>query len=359
MGSLAFIAAARAGWLVARDPNDPERRLLLCIKNNLGKDNAGLAFRVVSRTPDNTPTIEWDPKPILMNADQLEEGSRPRERSVLDDACDWLVEFLAGGPRPTVEVKSEGTEAGFSSSTLDRAKARLAIVVFKSGFGGKWFWRLPGDDQDPGPTKTPNEDDPTPGPECLQQKSGFLGDSESKALSASSVSAFEECLPRTEPSTTAEIGADVECPCEVAAAAVAMGRAGLGFGPNGDEWRPPPGVASALHVEQLAMWRTELLAILSAERLPLSAEGEHTFHSRLGVADDLGMETHRGSPAWLIALGEGMAESQMVDVERSAGDPLSHFVAVPISSIADSTTSRHHALMPRMEEQSERSAAPF
>src|SRR5258707_1089349 len=35
MGSLAFSAAARAVWGLAQDRDDPERRLLLPIKNNL------------------------------------------------------------------------------------------------------------------------------------------------------------------------------------------------------------------------------------------------------------------------------------------------------------------------------------
>ena len=47
MGSLAFVALARATWFVVKDPNDPSRRLLMPTKINVGADNGpGLAYRI-------------------------------------------------------------------------------------------------------------------------------------------------------------------------------------------------------------------------------------------------------------------------------------------------------------------------
>src|SRR5262249_55729505 len=49
-GSLAFVAASRAAYLVAQDPENPARRFFLPIKNNIGPDSTGLAFRIEGAT---------------------------------------------------------------------------------------------------------------------------------------------------------------------------------------------------------------------------------------------------------------------------------------------------------------------
>jgi putative DNA primase/helicase len=48
-GSLAFVAAARAAFIVVEDATDQERRLVLQVKNNLGGKAAGLAYRITTK----------------------------------------------------------------------------------------------------------------------------------------------------------------------------------------------------------------------------------------------------------------------------------------------------------------------
>lgn len=43
IGSIGFIGIARISFLVTKDPDNPERRLILPIKANITKDNSGLA----------------------------------------------------------------------------------------------------------------------------------------------------------------------------------------------------------------------------------------------------------------------------------------------------------------------------
>ena len=53
-GSLDIVAAARSVWLLAADPDDRERRLLLNAKLNLGKPAPNLAFRISTAESSGT-----------------------------------------------------------------------------------------------------------------------------------------------------------------------------------------------------------------------------------------------------------------------------------------------------------------
>jgi hypothetical protein len=71
MGSLAFVAAARAAWLVAKDPKQPQRRLFMPLKNNLAADTSGLAFKIESDATTSQPIIHWSPDPIDTSAETI------------------------------------------------------------------------------------------------------------------------------------------------------------------------------------------------------------------------------------------------------------------------------------------------
>jgi hypothetical protein len=49
IGSIAFIAAPRIGFTVIADPDDPDRRLFLHVKNNISRAPQGLALRIEQR----------------------------------------------------------------------------------------------------------------------------------------------------------------------------------------------------------------------------------------------------------------------------------------------------------------------
>lgn len=149
MGSLAFIAAARAAWIVVADPDDPARRFMLAVKSNLGPSIDGLAYRIrQSDAPElgNPPCVGWESEPVTVNPDSVlaSEGKHDDKREARSLVAEWLQELLANGPVASDEVKNAANEAGHSWSTVRRAKDRIGIRVRRIGFGpdGKWSWEL-------------------------------------------------------------------------------------------------------------------------------------------------------------------------------------------------------------------------
>jgi len=144
VGSIAFTAAARAAYVVTRDEDDPARRLLLPVKNNLGRDQNGFAYRLVG---EPTPHVEWEPVPVVISADEAvgeRRHTRGPEPDARRDAEAWLLDFLAAGPRPAREVYASASDDGHTRDTIRRAKAALGVQAAKAGYQGPWTWLLPG-----------------------------------------------------------------------------------------------------------------------------------------------------------------------------------------------------------------------
>jgi hypothetical protein len=149
-GSLAFVAAARAAYLVTVDPNDKARRLFLPMKNNLWPDTSGLAFRIEGATvqssagPLPTSLVAWEPEPVSVTADEIiAQAANPEEASALNEAADWLWDLLDGGPLLAKDVATQAKGAGIAKSTLRRAADKLQIDRAKAGYQGAWMWSLP------------------------------------------------------------------------------------------------------------------------------------------------------------------------------------------------------------------------
>lgn len=149
-GSLAFVAAARAAFIVTKDPEEDARRLFLPLKNNIGNDQTGLAFRVESAQVKSsaglieTSRIVWEPGPVTMTANEaMQPQGDSEERSALDDAGQFLQSLLADGPVKAGQIKTDADGAGFNWRTIQRAADRLNIERHKDGMRGGWTWRLP------------------------------------------------------------------------------------------------------------------------------------------------------------------------------------------------------------------------
>jgi len=154
-GSVGFVAAARIVWGFGPDPDNPERRVMIGIKNNLGRIASALAFKITSDNPENLdepPYIDWLPERVtnLTADDVINQFPRYKERRARkqEQAAKWLADLLKDGPVPQKHIEAEAERAGFSWATIRRAADDLGVIRKKASFGGGWMWSLPEDGQE-------------------------------------------------------------------------------------------------------------------------------------------------------------------------------------------------------------------
>jgi len=139
--SIAFTAAARAVWAVAPDPEDADRRLLLAVKQNLSANVGGLAFHV--ETSGAAPRLAWESGAVTLEVnDVLGNVEVQQDHNERREAKAWLQNLLADGPVVVKNIEQDAKAAGLSWMTVRRAKEALGVVTSKSGYQGKWVWRL-------------------------------------------------------------------------------------------------------------------------------------------------------------------------------------------------------------------------
>ena len=145
MGSLAFVAAARAVWAVTNDPKDPKVRLVLPVKCNLAPDISGLSYTIVES--NGSPCLAWSDEPVTMTIDDALDAARDDDHrgSERKEAKEWLQQVLSVGPMPAKDIKRLATQEGPAWATVRRAKEELRINVYREGFGQGSIskWALP------------------------------------------------------------------------------------------------------------------------------------------------------------------------------------------------------------------------
>jgi len=144
VGSIAFTAAARTAWAVTKDKDEPARRLMLPVKNNLGNDESGMAYRIETASND-APVVMWEPNPVHIDINEALSTESDDYRSEREDAADWLEIELRGQPIPANQLQKMAGAAGHSWRTVKRAKKDLGVVSRKCTFEGGWLWYHPDD----------------------------------------------------------------------------------------------------------------------------------------------------------------------------------------------------------------------
>jgi putative DNA primase/helicase len=146
MGSIAFIAAARAAFAVVKDQDDDGIRLMLPIKNNLGNDSDGVGYQV--QEINGAPCIVWGSERVTKTADEVLAPPLDidGEGGALSDAREFLLAELGDGPVRSKDLRSRARDAGHSWGTVRRAQKAIGVEVTKRGFvDGKWWWMLADD----------------------------------------------------------------------------------------------------------------------------------------------------------------------------------------------------------------------
>jgi putative DNA primase/helicase len=175
IGSIAFVAAARAVFTVVEDPDNEGRRLFLSVKNNIAPSQAGLAFRLEQReiAPEIVGSaVAWDENAIVeLTADQVLSGAASQP-STKDDAVEFLRSVLAMSPMPVRDIEEQAVDAGLlgegkpisQSKPFRLARSELGIKPRRSGGlggDGQWVWELPGSKMPPDPYDAPGSDEGT------------------------------------------------------------------------------------------------------------------------------------------------------------------------------------------------------
>lgn len=143
-GSIGIVGAVRSGLLIAADPNDPELRVMVSIKSNLGPAPDALTYRLVSAGEHGAAKVQWEGTSEHDARTLLAEPDRRKESPERDTAEAWLKTYLAEHSRAeSADVKAAATVERFSKRTLQRAAQELGIKYVQDEFRGPTFWYLP------------------------------------------------------------------------------------------------------------------------------------------------------------------------------------------------------------------------
>jgi putative DNA primase/helicase len=164
-GSLGFVAASRAAFIVAKDNGQPARRLFLPLKNNLSSDQTGLAFTVAPhRLPNGIETswLLWESEPVTVTADDaMAPVEATADSTEIANACEWLRDLLVPGPVEAREVLRLAGDQGFNHRMAQRARQKIGATTQREGFGkgSRVLWSIPIGDKssidDSAPTLSP------------------------------------------------------------------------------------------------------------------------------------------------------------------------------------------------------------
>ena len=148
VGNPILAQAARSVWMVAKDLEIDQRRLLIPLKTNLCQTPQAMAFSI------RDGVLDWSPERMTISGDDYFSQSKEKLRNPLfreevsevSRVTNWLRDKLQHGPVASVTIRRDAVDHDIAYSTLRRAFHRLACVSEKTWLDQdwRWIWRMPG-----------------------------------------------------------------------------------------------------------------------------------------------------------------------------------------------------------------------
>ncbi len=149
-GSLAFGAVARIVLVASKSKSDDgeDIRIFLRAKSNIGADDGGYEYSLEQTFINGeieTSKVQWKDAIEGTARDLLVDAESEVDGGCLTDCMQFLSSILSAGEMHANEVKKDCLGAGYSISTMNRAKKKLGIEAKKIGInkGSYWVWKIP------------------------------------------------------------------------------------------------------------------------------------------------------------------------------------------------------------------------
>src|SRR5215204_2270572 len=147
-GSIGIIGAARMAFVVGKDSQDENRRVLASTKNNLAQPPKSLVF-TLEEAESGSVRVSWLGESEVSAKDLLATSQDQEHADMRSEAVEFLNDVLCEGPVPVSQVKDEAEDAGISERTLKRAKKLVGVITYRENEAGerrgagRWMWKLP------------------------------------------------------------------------------------------------------------------------------------------------------------------------------------------------------------------------
>jgi hypothetical protein len=149
-GSIGIAGAARSILLVAVDPDDKDRRVLVSQGTNIAAEPEALVYELGSVPDLGCARVRWLGTSTHTSESLLATTSH-EERGALTDARRFVVNLMANGSVRAQDAKKLGEQEGIKGRTLDRARDVEGVTLRRDGFGkgAVVWWDPPADARQP------------------------------------------------------------------------------------------------------------------------------------------------------------------------------------------------------------------